>query len=90
MSDQESPGTAITVKQALNSTLNYIQEFSSVMPNQSSLRLEETEFDDRRNEWRITISFNVSPLAIAEHRIQKLFRVDAEKGSVKSMTSRTP
>ena len=39
----------ITVKQAVESVIQYMRDFSQYMPN-SDQRLEEVEFDDQDNE----------------------------------------
>jgi hypothetical protein len=75
----------ITVKQAVASAIEYVDEFGHLLPR-ANLRLEETEFEESTNTWLITLSFSENLLG--EGRTYKLFRVDAETGQIKSMTSR--
>ncbi len=75
----------ITVHEAVNSAVGYVEEFGHLLPS-GSMRLEETEFDDGMDEWRITLSFSEN--LISGLRSYKLFKVDANDGSIRSMTVR--
>lgn len=77
----------LTVKDAVQKAVEYVQDLESVLPT-TSLRLEETEFDDASSEWQITLSFLEGNM-FGFQRSYKRFRVDAETGDVKSMTIRS-
>ena len=75
----------ITVQQAVNSAISYVQEFGHILPS-GGMRLEETDYDEDASEWLITLSFSEN--LVTEHRSFKLFRIDAVDGAIKSMTAR--
>ncbi|HEY4941584.1 MAG TPA: hypothetical protein VII56_09150 [Rhizomicrobium sp.] len=81
--------TLIPVKQAVQNALAYVREFGDLFPSLSGARLEETEFDDERHEWVITMSFEESAL-YGGGRLYKIFRVDAASGDVTAMRYRRP
>lgn len=76
----------INVKQAVDAAVGYVEEFANLVPLEG-IRLEETDFDDRENQWQITLSFIENEFT--GHRIAKLFRIDASTGSVLSMKARS-
>jgi hypothetical protein len=76
----------IPVKEAIAQALAYLDEFGDLLPR-GGTRLEETEFDDRKTEWVITVSFPEDLLM--NSRIYKQFRIDGESGAVKSMKNRS-
>jgi hypothetical protein len=73
----------ITVKQAVESVIEYMRDFSQYMPN-SDQRLEEVDFDDNGDEWRVIVSFKENSLSPGP-RIYKQFRVNSDKAEVTSM-----
>lgn len=75
----------LTVQQAVQSALAYVDEFGSVLPR-ANLRLEETEFDETEETWLITLSFGEN--LFSESRTYKLFKVDARTGAIRSMKIR--
>jgi hypothetical protein len=75
----------ITVKQAVESVIQYMRDFSQYMPN-SDQRLEEVEFDDQDNEWSIIVSFKENSFS-NDSRIFKRFKVSGETSEVTSMTT---
>lgn len=87
MSAKGAPAT-VSVRDAVNSARNYLRDFADVLPGMNGLRLEETDFDEKKGEWYITISFQESPFD-ERSRTYKLFRIGAQDGEVKSMKTRT-
>ena len=78
----------INVKDAVNSVIAYMRDFSQYMPN-SDQRLEEVAYDDEDHEWIIVVSFRENLLS-ATPRLYKRFRIGAENGEVKSMQNERP
>ena len=78
----------IDVNGAIKAAIDYVKAFSNIFPN-ADPRLEETELDDEDypKVWLITLSFMDNPLT--GHRIYKLFRIDADNGTVKAMKNRS-
>lgn len=79
----------IPVKKAVQNALEYMREFSDIIPNQSTTRLEETDYDDDRDDWLVTISYDLDPFGGGE-RTYKLFRIDAKTGEVTAMKNMRP
>ena len=77
----------MNVKQAVDAAISYVQEFADLVPSEG-VRLEDTDYDDRTNEWYITLSFVENEFT--GHRLAKLFRVDGETGVVKFVKTRSP
>lgn len=77
----------LPVRSAVQAAMDYIAQFSDLVPA-NDVRLEETDFDDRANEWYVTLS--IVDNEFTGHRIYKLFRVDGDSGLVKSMKNRNP
>jgi hypothetical protein len=75
----------IDVKAAVGAAISYVKTFQELFPT-SDVRLEETEFDDNKGEWVITLSFgDNSKLGI---RKVKEFRI-TNTGRVVSMKDRS-
>lgn len=74
----------ISVKKAVTAATDYLRDFSSILPSQTGLRLEETELWEDPSMWIITISIQSNPFDETT-RIYKQFRIDADSGEVISM-----
>ena len=75
----------IPVRDAVNSAVTYLKEFSDLMPS-NDIQLEETVFDESDNVWRITLSLREIP--ISPIRKNKMISIDGLKGNVISMVNR--
>lgn len=75
----------ISARQAMDSIVKYIRDFSEYIPS-TDLRLEEIEVNDN-DEWRVMISFSENPFGTPSQRTFKLFRVDGASAEVISMKS---
>lgn len=80
----ENEPQMIDVKQAVQAAVTYVENFGALMPTPTSARLEETEFDEMKDEWVVTMSFAENPIS----RTVKVFRINATDGTVRSMKSR--
>jgi hypothetical protein len=78
-------GAMITARQAMDTIVKYMRDFSEYVPS-TDLRLEEIEADDN-DEWKITVSYLGNPFDASSERIYKLFRVDGNSSEVRSMKS---
>ena len=85
-----SVATLIPVKQAVQNAVAYVREFGDMFPYKDSARLEETELDDQRDEWLITISFDAPSdfLGPMSKRVYKVFHVNGHTGEVTAMKNR--
>ena len=85
------------VREAVQSAKQHLLELFDTEPI-SYVGLEEVDFDDKYEEWNITISFTrvweTTPLTTAisgkppEHRNYKVFRISDQDGRVKSIKDR--
>jgi hypothetical protein len=80
---------AISVKKAVEAATEYLKNFSSILPSQTGLRLEETELSDDPFLWIVTVSFQAQPFDDTA-RVYKQFRIDANSGEVISMKNTHP
>jgi len=81
----------ITLKQAVESVRQYVDEFGDIFPSRTTARLEETEFE--KNVWKITLSFeDPSSFASAINMLRryKVFSVNGTTGEVIAMRDRKP
>ena len=76
----------IDVKTAVRAAIGYVNEFREYIPPRD-IRLEETEYDEDRRHWVITLSFVEND--ITGFRSYKVFRIDANSGDVMSMKVRS-
>lgn len=81
----------ITVKQAVQAALAYVEDFADILPT-GNVRLEETELladgpDDDDPFWSITLSFLENNITGA--RSYKVFRIGALDGEVRAMKARS-
>jgi len=75
----------IDVRQAVQAAVEYVNSFPGLLRT-SDVRLEETDYDDKVGEFRVTLSFSENP--VIGSRSYKVFRVDGE-GRVTSMKARS-
>jgi hypothetical protein len=77
------------VKQAAETAADYLLTF---FPDAERVRLEEIEISDDDKFWFITLSFLMKPsgkLDFIDERVFKVFKIDSEKGEVRSMKIRS-
>jgi hypothetical protein len=79
----------ITVDQAIDAAIGYVNQFKGVMPSEH-VRLEEFELDDAHRVWLITLSLTEQSAFVLKSREYKTFTVDGETGDVLSMKIRNP
>ena len=85
----------IDVKTAVRRAVEYIQGLEGLVPDKG-IRLEETEYDEKKNEWFITLSALQEPdvsagllvTLTAGKRTYKIFRINGLTGNVKAMKVR--
>ncbi|HMK89292.1 MAG TPA: hypothetical protein VK446_06630 [Methylocystis sp.] len=73
----------ITNKEAVKTVVQYMKDIAEFMPS-SDQRLEEIDYDDESNTWRVGVSFKEHSLS-DEARICKRFAVDGDTAEVISM-----
>ena len=73
------------VKSAVNVAVHYLK---AVTREAHEIRVEETEFDEARKHWVITLSFEAGTDAWLSDRQFKEFRIKVEDGTVLSMKIR--
>jgi hypothetical protein len=77
----------ISIEQAVEAAITHVNKFSNLLPT-GNVRLEEFDYDEKQNEWLITLSFLES--VSSGQRSYKTVSVDASDGSLKSMRIRNP
>lgn len=74
------------VKSAVNVAVHYLK---AVTREAREIRVEETEFDETRKHWVLTLSFTAgTDIWLSEERQFKEFRIKVEDGTVLSMKIR--
>jgi len=80
----------INVQQAVNAAVAHVNTFPDLMPT-ANVRLEEFEYDEQIDEWKITLSFaEMGQTLVGTPRNFKTFLIDGTNGHVKSMKIRSP